>query len=76
MKKIARITIGIAFIACGVGVFVFSASLLPHMTDWGKILTLLVPTVLFGIAIVSIGWGVIAGMKWQDVLESIMFMWH
>jgi hypothetical protein len=76
MKKIARRIIGTTFIACGVGILVFSVSLLTHMNGWGEILSLFVPIVLLGIVIVFIGWGILDGMRWRDVVELIVLLWQ
>jgi len=76
MNKVIRIIIGLIFTALAVGLFMIAIALLPNMNDWGKILTLFVPTVFLGVALLAIGWSVAMGVRSRDIIEDIFFLWR
>ncbi len=76
MKKLLRIIIGIILIAIGLLIGLFSISLWPQPFEWGGVLFIVTPVIVFGVAFVAIGWAVLAGISRKEAFELIMELWR
>lgn len=76
MRRVIRTLFSIIFIVCGIGVGIFSFTLFPQPFDWGKAIFSFGPILLSAIALVAVGYGVIVGMTWRDLWDSLSYFWH
>lgn len=67
MNKLLRITIGLLFAACGVGLLALAVPLMSPTINW----PLLIPTVLIAVGALFIAWQIIAGATWRDVMDFL-----
>lgn len=54
----------------------FSFSLYPSEFNWGKILFAFIPIFLVALAFIATGWGIISGMRWRELLDDLLYIWH
>lgn len=76
MNKILRIIIGVLLIIGGLAVVFLSVSLFPQPVEWGKIFFSFLPIFAIGVGTIFLGWGVISGMTWHDILDYVLLLWR
>jgi|GEM_PF-3331382 len=76
MKRLLRIITGAVVITAGLLIGLFSISIWPQPFNWSTVFFFFAPVIAFGIALIAIGWAVLAGLSRKEAFELMMFLWH